>query len=319
MSYSSTDVITYKNPVGGMSNIGDPFVLKTEGSYYMYATSAPNGFKVWQSDNLVDWEEKGLAYSKDDQPVVWGTEAFWAPEVIFHRNQYYMTYSARNQEGHLRIAVATSQDPLGPFIDINRDIVREEGSFIDAHIFIDEDGTPYCYYVRDCSENIIDGQHVSQIFVQKMNDELTELLGEPQLVIQPDCEWEVIAGNYQWNEGPFVLKHEGKYYLMYSANLYASSDYSVGYAVATNPMGPFEKAEENPILVKDMSAGISGPGHNSVTVGPDNETLYIVYHIHTNPDKPSGNRQMAIDRLYFEDGKLKVDGPTSDEQEIKLK
>ena len=312
--------LVYTNPVGGMNYIGDPFVLKSDGKYYMYATSEPNfGYKVWQSPNLVDWEEKGMAYVHFDQPEKWATGDFWAPEVVAYNDQFYMTYSARNMEGHLQISIAASNDPLGPFTDVSTQIIKQAGSYIDGHIFIDDDGTPFLYYVKDCSENIINGKHVSQIYVQKMNDDLTEVLDDPQFLTEPDATWERPYDEYQWNEGPFVLKHDGIYYLMYSSNYFASHDYSVGYATAASPFGPFEKAIDNPILTKDLSQGISGPGHNSVTVGPDDETLYIVYHTHTIPDAPSGNRQMNIDRLYFEDGKLKVDGPTSTEQEIKVK
>ncbi|MEK3888248.1 glycoside hydrolase family 43 protein [Bacillus sp. FSL K6-3431] len=313
-------MVTYSNPVGGMNKIGDPFVLKKENSYYMYATSEPNfGFKVWKSDNLVNWEEKGLAYVHHEQPNKWATGDFWAPEVIHRNNRYYMTYSARNKDGHLQISVAASSDPLGPFTDISTEIIKQEGSYIDGHIFIGDDGTPYLYYVKDCSENKINGNHVSQILVQEMNKEITDVLGEPRLLLEPDQPWEGIEGDYQWNEGPFVMKDGQTYYLMYSANCFASSDYSVGYATSDQPLGPFKKATENPILAKNLSINISGPGHNSVTIGPDDKTLYIVYHTHTNPDAPSGNRQMNIDRLYFEEGKLIVDGPIVNEQTIKIK
>ncbi|OCA88316.1 glycoside hydrolase [Bacillus sp. FJAT-27225] len=292
--------------------------MKDGDMYYMYATSAATiGFRVWQSENLVDWEEKGMAYDIAEQSDEWATGDFWAPEVIKHKGQFYMTYSARNQEGSLQISIATSKDPLGPFKDVSTEIVKEEGSYIDGHIFFD-DGKPYFYYVKDCSENIIDGYHVSQILVQEMNEELTALTGEPTLLLEPDQEWEGLGGDYQWNEGPFVLKNNGKYYLMYSSNYYASSEYGVGYAVSDSPTGPFVKAEENPILAKDLDNGISGPGHNSVTVGPDGKTLYTVYHTHTYPESPSGDRQMNMDRLYFEDGKLKIDGPTHTEQKIDL-
>ena len=40
----------------GITDIGDPFVLKTEtDGYYMYCTSAPNGFYCWKSEDLVNW------------------------------------------------------------------------------------------------------------------------------------------------------------------------------------------------------------------------------------------------------------------------
>lgn len=311
--------IEYKNPVGGMTDIGDPFVLKVNNIYYMYATSEPtHGFKVWQSSNLVDWDDLGLAYSIKDQTIKWAIGDFWAPEVVAYNHMFYMTYSARNKQGHLQISIAISESPAGPFMDISREIIKQEGSYIDGHLLIDENDIPYLYYVKDCSENIINDKHVSQIFVQKMNKELTRLLGNPRLLLEPDAKWEGLEEEFIWNEGPFVVVQNKKYYLMYSANHFAKSDYSIGYAVSDRPMGPFIKATENPILAKKLDIEVSGPGHNSVIVGPDNETLYIVYHIHTDAEHPSGDRQMSIDRLYFEDEKMKVDGPTRGGTIIKM-
>ncbi|MBA5728433.1 family 43 glycosylhydrolase [Aerococcaceae bacterium INB8] len=308
---------SYQNPVGEMSNIGDPFVLKTNDEYYMYATSEPNfGFRVWRSNDLVDWVDAGVALDHRTFENKWATYDFWAPEVFEHENEYYMTYSARAYNGSLRTAIAKSESPTGPFEDINSDLIEEKGSYIDAHIFKDDDDKIYMYYVKDNSENIINGIKTSEMFVQEMSSDLSSLVGEPTFLFGPSQEWEGLEGDILWNEGPFVLKHEDKYYLTYSANYYGGPEYAVGYAVSDNPLGPFEKYKDNPILSSDLENGISGPGHNSITVGPNNEELYIVYHIHTDPDNPTGDRRMAIDPIYFEDGILKVDGPSSEEKEF---
>jgi GH43 family beta-xylosidase len=186
-------------------------------------------------------------------------------------------------------------------------------SFIDGHILI-EDDEKYLYYVKDCSENIVDGIHMSQIYVQKMSDDFKSLQAEPKMILEPSQKWEGLDNDWQWNEGPYVLKHNHKYYLTYSANVYSSSDYSIGYATADNPMGPWTKAEENPIMKKDLEQGISGPGHNSFVRSKDGEKLFIVYHTHTYPNFPSGNRNLNIDRAYFEDNKLKIEGPSRKEK-----
>lgn len=309
--------LEYTNPVGQMTDIGDPFVLKTQGKYYMYATSEPNfGFRAWQSDNLVDWEDAGIVLDHRDFEKKWALRDFWAPEVFEKDGAYYMTYSARAYNGSLRIAIAKADNPLGPFTDINSDLIAEKGSYIDGHIFQDGDKY-YLYYVKDNYENIVDCQKVSHMYVQEMSEDLSSLIGEPVFLFGPSQEWEELEGEVVWNEGPFMLKHNEKYYLMYSANFYASADYAIGYAVADNPLGPFNKSEDNPVLKADLTKGISGPGHNSVVKGLDDKTLYIVYHIHTDPVNPSGDRRMAIDELVFEGESLKVLGPTNSPVEVK--
>jgi len=46
---------------------------------------------------------------------------------------------------------------------------------------------------------------------------------------------------------------------------------------------------------------VIGPGHNSVVVGPDNVTQYIVYHAW---DKAHTARRMCVDKLVWT-----ADGP----------
>ncbi len=303
--------LTYQNPLP-IKNIGDPFVLRaSDGTYYCYATSAPDGFKAWTSPDLVHWTEIGYVYKRREDS--WGESDFWAPEVVFHSGKYFMHYSARwGRNQSLRIGVAVSGSPAGPFVDVFNQPMFDFGyAAIDGHIFFDDDGHKYFYYSRDCSENVVDGRHESHLYVAELDDDLISFKGEPLLILQPEQEWEIRSGaEWRWNEGPFVLKHRGKYYLMYSANFYASRDYSVGYAVAESPLGPFVKAAHNPVLVSTVPE-ISGPGHNSVATSPDGRELFIVYHIHTDHMNPSGDRQVCMDRMGFrKDGTLFVDGPT---------
>jgi beta-xylosidase len=305
----------YINPISNIDNIGDPFVLKYNKKYYLYATSMPErGFKVWESLNLVEWELKGIALDSKSELNKWGIGDFWAPEVIYYEEKFYMVYSARDIDQHLKIALAVSENPLGPFKNIKAPLFESDLSFIDAHLFIDEDCTPYLYFVKDCSENVINNVHISEIYVQKMSKNLSYLIGSPMLVLKPDQSWEGIDKDWQWNEGPFVVKREGIYYLMYSANFYASSRYGIGYATSKNPLGPWIKFKNNPILQTDLSKGVSGPGHNSITSSLDDTETFIVYHTHKNPDSPSGNRVLNIDRIYFEKGRIRIIGPTRSPQ-----
>jgi GH43 family beta-xylosidase len=306
---------TFKNPLG-INNIGDPFVLKAaDGKYYLYATSAPYGFYVWSSENMLDWTKMGYAYEADSDN--WANKDFWAPEVVEHNGKYYMYYSARWKENcSLRVGVAVSDSPMGPFVNPENKPMFDFGyAAIDADVIVDEDGRKYMYYSRDCSENIVSGRHESHIYGIELNEDMVSIKGEPILLTKPEQEWELQSGpEWRWNEGPLVFKKNGLYYMMYSGNYYADKKYGIGYATSKNPLGPFEKYEKNPIVSyveTEEEIIVSGPGHNSLTVSPDGKEYYIVYHSHTDPVVAGGNRQVCIDKLDFrEDGTLYVNGPT---------
>ena len=307
---------SYLNPVGGITDIGDPYVLKYNNNYYMYATSSSEGFYVWKSSNLVDWEKGGLALNRNNTGNNWGKGNFWAPEVKYYKGKFYMTYSAISDNDKMKIRIAKSDNPTGPFLNWSEPFLAgDQNSYIDADLFIDGDKT-YLYFVKDCSENIIDGKHVSQVYVCELSPDLMTMTGYPQLILSPDQAWEGAGGDWQWNEGPFVMKHDNLYYLLYSANYYASAQYSVGVATSSSPTGTWTKYTNNPVLKQDAALRVSGPGHCMVTISPDSTEYFIVYHTHTYYDNPSGNRNMCIDRLYFDNSVLKVKGPTRTPQPL---
>lgn len=251
----------------------DPFILYWEGKYYIYPTAQHNekennladmGYQVYISEDLENWECKGFALHRDD---VKGDKWFWAPEITVRDGKFYMVYTA---EEHLGIAVADS--PLGPFKQQEKKWLSEERA-IDGHFFIDDDGTTYLYYVR-LGRN--------RIFVAKMSDDLMSIDEENEQFLfgAGDQEWE----NYDClvAEGPFVIKHNGLYYLTYSSNHTRSPYYAIGYAVSDNPMGPFKKFEGNPILKKTDK--IVGVGHHSFAKVGENKWI-CAYHSHFSAEQ----------------------------------
>jgi beta-xylosidase len=313
MEGRETEVRYFKNPLN-ITGIGDPFVMRaSDGKYYCYPTSSNTGYRVWFSEDMVNWSEVGHCYSVQEKS--WGYKDFWAPEVVEYSGKYYMYYTARwSKNDSLRIGVAVSDAPTGPFTDVyDRPMFDFGYAAIDANVFIDDDGKKYLYFSRDCSENIVDGRNESHIYGIELNDDMISVKGEPVLLTKPDQEWEKLSGpQFYWNEGSLLLKNNGLYYLMYSANFYAKSSYSIGYATSTNPLGPFKKYDKNPIVSAEVNLEeISGPGHNSIALSPDKQEIYVVYHTHTDAMSGGGNRQVFIDRMGFrKDGTIYVNGPT---------
>jgi len=105
---------------------------------------------------------------------------------------------------------------------------------------------------------------------------------------------------WDWHtiEGPFLQKHDGRYYCFYSGGRWESDNYGVDYCVADNVMGPYsdESTATGPRVLHTVPNQLIGPGHNSIVTGPDDETEFIVYHAW---DKEMKARQMFIDRLIW--------------------
>lgn len=310
----------YTNPVLKPGNFGirninslaDPSVFKDDdGTYYMYVTG--KGFPAFSSKDLVNWKFEGTVIGGSDYK--WATNTFWAPEVMKYDGKYYLHYTGSKGDEPKRIGLAVSDYPLGPFEDINNEpfFQHETGKgSIDSHIFVDDDKRVFMYYSNAMSTNKIPktNKYRSEIWVVELAKDLSKVIGKPQLLIYPTQEWEnnPNAKSY-WNEGAVMLKHNGVYYLMYSANCFCAGNYSVGYATATSPTGPFTKFEGNPVLSNKGVPAVSGPGHHSVVASPDGTELYCVYHSHVS--EAGGQRMINIDKLGFKPNvDLFIEGPT---------
>ena len=281
--------------------IGDPQILLYEGTYYCYATTPTEenrNFYVWKSDDLINWSDKILCF---EASKAWGTKDFWAPEVVLHNGKFVMHYSARNSEGSLRLGVAVSDSPEGPFEDVYGKPMFDLGyATIDGSVLCCEEGN-FFYYSRDCSENYIDGVRMSQTYCVELDDTLTKVISEPMLMTTPTEEYELKSLHVRskptlWNEGPTVIKVGDKYVMNYSTNYYASNDYAICVATAEHPLGPWKKSVNNPVL--SCRADLFGAGHNAFFTGKDGQ-LYTSFHIQTYPDNPSGDRRTVIGKVTF--------------------
>lgn len=285
--------------------IADPFVLYHEGKYYAYGTRV-NGFEVYISDDLKHWKRNETkALSPENS---WGARWYWAPEVYYvkSKNLFYMFYSV---DEHICAAISTS--PEGPFVQREKKPIVADEKGIDTSLFIDDDGTPYLYYVRFTDGNVI--------WVAEMNDDLTSIKKETLTkCISVTDEWEKKQAKV--TEGPSLLKKGDTYYLIYSANHYESKDYAVGYATATSPKGPWTKYSGNPILRRDKEAaksvGLVGTGHGAPFVCADGSYKYI-FHAHAS-ETSVGPRTSYISNFNISDkGVISITGETIEPVRIK--
>lgn len=273
---------TYRNPLLPDVGIADPHVIRVKDRYYLYATTHTRGYDVYQSSDLVNWTNRGSVFADPRGGA-------WAPDVFHDRRngKFYLYYTdnvpdAKPGGPQKQIGVAVADSPLGPFTD--KAVLATDA--IDAHLFQDDDKRFYLYYV-----DLFRG---FKIKAQPMANPLTKQ-GGAKTIIRPTEPWEKVSGEV--TEGPFMLKRNGIYHLMYSGTGADSPNYSIGYATARSPLGPFTRFPGNPIARR--GGKVLGPGHHSVVEGPDGN-LWLVYHQKWGEEK-SFKRFLAIDPLWFDD------------------
>lgn len=280
-------------------SLGDVTIVEEDGSYYMFCT----GGGAWVSKNLVDWEYKTV---EGRVPV--------APHVVKFNGMFYMTgnttplYRAEKILGPYEL--------VGDWTDVNGNPwTGESNGFawdnaFDMDIFIDDDNTPYLYYPGRST----DGIYVVKLDPEKLNHFITEpvhLFGfDPSHIWERYGEMNEYTKN-AWIEGPWVFKHNGTYYLQYSASGTQWMSYASGMYTSKSPLGPFTYAPNNPVLRK-TSGAVTGGGHGCVIQGPDGNWWQFYTCVLINPP---GGRRLGMDPVGFDtDGNFFVHGPTETPQ-----
>nr|WP_287640865.1 glycoside hydrolase family 43 protein [Bacteroides sp.] len=241
---------------------------------------------AFSSKDLVHWTKHPSVLSIKN--VKWVEYAMWAPSIIRANGKYYLFFGGNdiqsdNEYGGIGVAVADR--PEGPFKDaLGKPLISKfvnGAQPIDQFVFRDDDGQYYMYYGgwRHCN-------------VVRLKDDLLSLKpfdnGEYYREVTPE--------NYV--EGPFMMKRNGKYYFMWSEGGWGGPDYSVAYAIADSPTGPFKRIGK--ILQQDEQVA-TGAGHHSVIQIPGKDEYYIVYHRRPLGCTHSGERQVCIDKLEFDE------------------
>ncbi|MCW1885093.1 family 43 glycosylhydrolase [Luteolibacter flavescens] len=297
---------SYTNPV--QAGCADPMVFRHEGKYYAYTTYTPDfprmtrGIRLYTSTDLVDWKDEGFALKNEDS---WGRSRFWAPDLVEKDGTFYLYYAADE-----RMCVATAKSPAGPFKQEKQQPIEPDSIRIDGHIFTDDDGQRYFYYVTFKEGN--------EIWGGKLNDDMASVnVSSLKMMVKPDQQWE----RHQWpvTEGAEMLKHKGTYYLTYSGSHFENPEYAVGYATSDSPLGPWKKYEFNPVM--KSTAYAHGTAHHCFTKSPDGKETFIVYHRHSTLQKTEP-RALSIDRVRFVPDPaggpdiLQIHGPTSSPQPL---
>ena len=141
---------TYRNPVLNKS-VPDPTIIKAEnGSFYIYGTEDIRNTPIYKSDDLVNWEFVGTAFTDDTRPNFEPNGGLWAPDINFINGKYVLYYSMSVWGGEWTcgIGVATADKPEGPFTDHGK-LFRSNEIQVQNSIdqfYIEEGGKKYLFW-----------------------------------------------------------------------------------------------------------------------------------------------------------------------------
>jgi beta-xylosidase len=274
----------------------DPEGIIFNKTYWIYPTYSAKYnqqvfFDAFSSTDLVHWIKH--PHVLDTANVKWAKRAVWAPSITEKNGKYFLFFGANDIQSNKEyggIGVAVANDPSGPFKDyLGKPLVDQfhnGAQPIDQYIFKDTNGQYYLIYGG--------WQHCN---IAAMKDDFTGFVPFADSTVFK----EITPAGYV--EGPFMFIRKGKYYLMWSEGGWTGPDYSVAYAIADNPLGPFKRVGK--ILQQDPKIA-TGAGHHSVIKIPGKDEWYIVYHRRPLNETDGNSRQTCMEHMYFDaDGFIK--------------
>lgn len=317
---------TFTNPI--LPSGADPYSTFYDG-YYYYTNTLQNKLVLWKTKNLANIREaeskniwtppEGTMYSKD----------IWAPEFHIINNKWYVYFAADDGDNNNHRMYALENDSEDPF--------KGEWEFkgkvaawpdrwaIDGNVFEYQDEL---YMIWSGWEGDTNGQQ--NIYIAKMKNPWT-IDGNRVLISEPTHVWEkqgdldddINPPHVNVNEGPQYLEHDGRIFIVYSANGCWTDYYSLGLLSLKGEdiLDPASWIKyEKPIFRKSEENSVYAPGHNSFFKSPDGTEDWILYHANTNPgDGCGGKRSPRMQKIKWnEDGTPNLGIPVSEETVLEI-
>ncbi|MBC7922597.1 MAG: glycoside hydrolase family 43 protein [Ferruginibacter sp.] len=287
------DAATFANPL--LPSGADPWTVYHDG-YYYYTHSLQDSITLWKTRNLADL---GHAERKTVwKPPVAGPHShqLWAPELHHLRGKWYLYYAAsdgNNRHHRLWVLENSSPDPLeGPWILKGKVSDASDKWAIDGTVF--ENGGQL-YLAWSGWEGDVNGRQ--DIYLAKLKNPWT-IEGKRVRLSSPTYAWERNGDtngqrHVAVNEGPQLLRRDGRVFLFYSASGCWTDTYALGRLTAPADgnlldANCWEKSPE-PVFQQSPADGVFAPGHNAFFRSPDGTEDWILYHANDQPGQGCGS------------------------------
>ncbi|MCR5655955.1 MAG: family 43 glycosylhydrolase [Butyrivibrio sp.] len=313
-SHKLTGKVTYfGSPVADEK--ADPYVIYNEDDGYYYMTSSwPAYGSVNDGYNRIALRRSktlsGLAEA-EDYAVFRANESgelsahIWAPEMHKINGEWYIYFAGTCSSNVWDIRpyvlhCTDSSDLLNiENWELKGRFVNKDGNYDDTFDAFTLDMT----YFENGAKGYVIWAYKKSASVLKMAevnmDEPWKLASDAVVISEPEFSWE-INGSQLINEGPAVLKRDGKIYVAFSGST-TGPEYCMGIFEAdenADLMNPksWKKRKTAALQTSDL-VGQYGPGHNSFTTDADGNVI-VVYHARDEKCYQKKCKWAGIDPLY---------------------
>jgi GH43 family beta-xylosidase len=297
------------NPL--MASGADPWIIYRAGFYYFMHTTG-NSLRIWRARRLTE-----LAHA--ESAVVWRAPAtgpyshgIWAPELHYLRGTWYIYFAAdagTNASHRIWVAECGSEDPLaGPWTVKGKVADSTDRWAIDATI-LEQDSRLYMIWSGWEGEVNV-AQH---LYIAELADPWT-VKSKRVRISSPQYPWEKVGDltgardpelnpglnlmdpvHVDVNEGPEILRHGDRIFLIYSAGGCWTDSYAMGMLIAqagSELLDPSSWTKSAiPVFWQSPKAGAYGTGHGSFFRSPDGTEDWMVYHANPEPRQGCGGHR----------------------------
>lgn len=273
---------TFTNPI---ATGADPNVT-WDGQRYLWCQTVNDlGVAISVSDNLTALGERHIIWQAPDEGPY--SQQVWAPELLKLDGRWYIYFAASNGDNatHLTYVLESkSDDPLGEYqlhgplyTGDDPQLSADNRWAIDMTV-LDHEGRRYAIWSGWTTAD----SDLQRLYIAPMAS--PRKIAGPRIEIcrSDDYLWErteETADSRGLNEGPQVLKHAGRTFVVYSCGASWLPTYKLGMLELTgdDPLDP-AAWRKFPEPVFRSTAETFGVGHGSFTVSPDGTEPWHAYH-----------------------------------------
>ncbi|GAT74102.1 arabinan endo-1,5-alpha-L-arabinosidase [Microbacterium sp. HM58-2] len=291
--------------------VHDPAYVATDDGHFVYSTGngqiGDGNIQIRRSDDGASWEYAGEVWASKPQwlaEAVPGVDNLWAPELYEHDGTWYLYYSAStfgSNRSVIALATNTTLDPEDPgyeWVDRGAVIASEGTDFnaIDAGIVEDEDGAPWMAF-----GSFFSGIHIVPL---EWPSGMPAAGGEPVLIADRGLLENAI-------EAPYIVPHDGWYYLFVSRNLCCKgvdSTYEIVVGRSRAVTGPYLDADGGALLDDGGTVVLSGEGDRIGPGGQSTSGDLLAFHFYDGA--ADGVPTLGILPITWRDGWPAVEWPS---------